>query len=184
MADSFVYRGQDKCQWCGEWFPTPPGGYGYGYKGKICCSYHCQRAMERADPNSYLSIKEKLQRAEAPWQQRYETKYVNKTPAHTHLTDGEIERCIELYRSGMIVTRIAQEMHRGVNTIAQILHDANVRKKYKRRNARITEAQRARMLEMRRWGLSIAQIAEALMVSTTSVARTVRGVRKEAVKEI
>lgn len=167
-----------RCAWCKKVKPTPPAGTGYGYKGKDCCSYHCQRALERADPNSYLSIKERAKKANKVPQ---ETEDISKIERQGHAPKREItvqerKEIAMLFKSGKSISRIAVLMRRSTNTIAVILEKEGARAQPHNRRSRFNQATVDQVNILHLQGMLNKDIAKQLGMSATTVSRMINGV--------
>jgi hypothetical protein len=96
---------EDRCARCKKTFIKTPQ-WAYWYKNRIACSYHCMRAMERADPNSLLSIRE---RGGAPKR------------GVEHVTDEEIEQMTQMRQEGITFYEIAKTLGRSESMVRSTL---------------------------------------------------------------
>lgn len=176
---SWMDRMTGKCAWCKKHFPKRTEDWGYGYKGRECCSYKCQRALERADPNSFLSVKERMNAPvkKAPEPTNYVSKYDH--PGHApkrEITREERAKIVSLFKAGKSVSRIALIVHRSTNTIGTILDQEGARKQPHNRRSRFDQATIDKVNIMHLNGMKNYEIAKELDMSATSVSRMINGV--------
>lgn len=175
----WLEKNTGRCANCKKKFPKPTAEWGYDYKGKECCSYHCMRALERKDKNSYLHIKEEEERTRKRRQQEqampsYTRIYVRQDArSRPRLTNDEKEEIIRLYVQGYQIKQIAFEIRRSIDAIAKVLDDANVRKP-EQRSKWITEEQKEDMRRYSDEGKPADWIAEKLGCSERTVMKYIK----------
>ena len=165
-----------RCAWCKKIKPVPPAGCGYGYKGKDCCSYHCQQALTRSDPNSYLSIKERAKKANNVPQEEISKLERQGHAAKREITVQERKEIVMLYKSGKSLSRIAVLMHRSTNTIGVILEKEGARAQPHNRRSRFDQAIVDKVNILHLQGMINKDIAKLLDMSATTVSRMINGV--------
>ena len=160
-----------KCAMCKKKFPKPMtgGDWGYSYKGRECCSYHCMRALERKDKNSWLHIKEAEEQAERERTQVPEyIKTGSRKDNWTRITEEEKQLILKLWIGGKTMKEIGELIERSPQAISRTLEELNARIQEKRRKW-ITEEQSRIMQEWRDQGRTVAWIAKRLGLNEKTV---------------
>jgi len=170
MADlQWMERKSGKCAVCKEKFNKPSGDdWGYSYRGKECCSYHCMRALERKDKNSWLHIKEAEEESKKNQTQIPKSIPVSRKDNWTRMSDQEKSKILELYISGKTIKDVAEELGRSRHAVSNVLRDFNARD-YTRRRGAVTDQQHNQIQQWHKEGKPIGWIARRTGYSETTV---------------
>lgn len=152
-----------ECACCKKVFGRTPEWY-WKYSGKYVCSYHCMRALEKADPKSVYNMKIFYKNYEQ-LDQLADKK--NTTP----LMEMEKLKILEEFRAGATVAELERRFRRSTKTIGRVIAEAGE----KVRSLKMTEEDKARIRELRAQGLTSYQIAEAMGIAQSTALRYCRG---------
>ena len=159
-----------RCAQCKKLFyRTPEWGWWYGWR--IACSYHCMRAMERADPNSRMNIEARNAAPKANCLARNMRR----------LQPEEAEGIMADYNAGMTMTQIAERYDRSVSTVSAVIRQGV----YKPPAPKATKHKcldydgLREIRRMYRRGMSAWEISRTLDLNPTTVYRFFERIREE-----
>lgn len=145
--------------------------WGWWYKDKIACSYHCMRDMERKDPNSRINIEA---RNSAP-------KTSGLARNMRRLQPEEAAGMMADYNAGMNLTQIAERYDRSVSTVSAVIRQGG----YKAPAPKATKHKcldddgRREIRRMYHRGVNAWDISRQLDLNPTTVYRVINRIKDE-----
>ena len=172
MSDEGYTYGRriDRCSNCKVLFPRTKK-WAYWYGSKIACTYHCMRAMERADPRSWVNMEA---RNAAP-------KGNGLARNMRRVTQEEADAIMDDYRAGLTFILIAEKYDRSPSTISAIVRQGGWKPPAPKttKHKCLDDDGRKEILRMYRRGMNAWDISKALDLNPTTVYRVINRIRAE-----
>lgn len=159
-----------RCAWCHEKF-LRTREWAYWYGTKIACSYHCMRAMERADPNSRMNIEARNAAPKANCLARNMRR----------LQPEEAEGIMADYNAGMTMTQIAERYDRSVSTVSAVIRQGGYKPPAPKatKHKCLDDDGRKEILRLYRRGMNAWGISKHLDLNPTTVYRVINRLKAE-----